>query len=206
MHSSPGSASGRSKVASGSVRKYSKPIVPRAHSADGNKRFPMRGPVVTCPPRYNIVEVISPMGVQAPPALEATTMTPPTCMRNCVSLMSFCMREIITITTVRLLRTEESANVIKPTTTTRSRRFDALIALVMISKPLCASMISTMVRAPSRKNTTSETSSKLSFKSIENCAGVICTPVPTNTQTSTPSRSAVAALLISSTSSRTIVA
>mmetsp|Transcript_58441 Transcript_58441/g.161704 ORF Transcript_58441/g.161704 Transcript_58441/m.161704 type:complete len:256 (+) Transcript_58441:1139-1906(+) len=63
-------------------------------------------------------------------------------------------------------------------------------------------MISTIVRAPRRKKTTSETSSRVSLMSVENSLGERSKPVPTKTQIRTPRTSAEAALLISVCSSR----
>mmetsp|Transcript_15262 Transcript_15262/g.45248 ORF Transcript_15262/g.45248 Transcript_15262/m.45248 type:complete len:365 (-) Transcript_15262:377-1471(-) len=197
---------GRSKVASPSICTNSQPNVPIRQRTLGMTKLHSSGTVVTWPPMYSIVVVMSPIGVHAPPALEATTTMPPSRWRNAWSCTNFCSNEIMTITTVRLFSTEDRRNVRMPTTSRRSRFLVALIDFVMMSNPLCASMISTMVRAPSRKNTTSETSTSVLLMSVSNCTGVKSKPVPTKAQTITPRTRAVAALLISVCSSRTMTA
>jgi hypothetical protein len=153
---------------------------------------------------YIIVVVMSPMGVHAPPAFEAMTMVPPMRWRSASSFTSFWSRETMTMTTVRLFKTEDRTKVRMPMTRSRSRALVGLIAFVMMSKPLCASMISTMVSAPRRKKTTSETSSSVSFTSLSKTSAGRLRPVPTRAHSATPRTRAEEALLISVCSSSTI--
>mmetsp|Transcript_61603 Transcript_61603/g.101775 ORF Transcript_61603/g.101775 Transcript_61603/m.101775 type:complete len:243 (+) Transcript_61603:639-1367(+) len=111
------------------------------------------GQVVMLPLIHSIVVVTSPMGVQAPPAFAAMTARPPKSMRSSVwSGSIFRSSETMTMVDVRLSSTAERQKVTTPTMNRRVRRLLVWMFSVMTRKPWCASTISTIVMAPSRKN------------------------------------------------------
>src|SRR5712672_1967363 len=108
---------------------------------------------VICPPIQSMVVVTSPMADQAPPALAAMTIIDAKNKRSLGLSSSFRISEIITIVVVRLSRIALRKKVTKPTSHIRVACFLVRISEVITSKPLCASITSTIVMAPIRKNT-----------------------------------------------------
>ena len=110
---------------------------------------------VICPPIHNMVVVTSPIGDQAPPALAEITTIAANRSRSSCFCNSFLVSEIITIVAVKLSRTALKKKDRNPTIHNKCESFLVLIRDVITSKPLCASMTSTMVIAPIKKKTIS---------------------------------------------------
>ena len=108
---------------------------------------------VICPPIQSIVVVTSPIADQAPPALAAITIIAAKNRRSLWSPSSFLISEIMTIVVVKLSSTALRKKVTKPTSHIRVACFLVRMSEVMTSKPLWASITSTIVMAPIRKNT-----------------------------------------------------
>ena len=125
-------------------------------------------PVVICPPIHNIVVVTSPIGVQAPPALAAITTIPIKNILVCLSLINFLNKETITMVVVRLSRTAERKNVTMLIIQSNLRLSFVVILLVMTSKPSWASISSTIVIAPNRKNKIPDICPKCSYSCSDN--------------------------------------
>ena len=106
---------------------------------------------VTCPPIHSIVVVTSPIGDHAPPALAAITITETNSRRSSPRSSSFRISDTITMLVVRLSRTALNKNVTQDTI--HNKLVIRLVRMrdVITAKPSWASIISTMVIAPSRK-------------------------------------------------------
>lgn len=122
-------------------------------SSDGRNTAFMMLTGVIWPPIQSIVVVTSPITVQAPPALAAITMMDANSRRSFLLPISFWISEIITMVVVRLSRIELRKNVTKPMIHIRVVCFVVRMIEVMTSKPLWASITSTIVMAPIRKKT-----------------------------------------------------
>ena len=84
------------------------------HEIEGKKSCVIVGKVVSWPLIHSIVVVTSPIGVQTPPALAATTTIAPNKRLSSSLGINFRRRETITIVTVRLFNMEERKKVKKP--------------------------------------------------------------------------------------------
>ena len=107
--------------------------------------------MVIWPPIHSIVVVTSPIGDQAPPALAAITMMAANSSRSSRWSSSLRVSEIITMVVVRLSRTALRKKVTRPTCQLSVVSRLVRICEVMISKPLWASITSTITIAPIRK-------------------------------------------------------
>ena len=103
-------------------------------------------------PIHSMVVVTSPIGDQAPPALAAMTTIPAKNQRSRWSPISLRNSEIITMVVVRLSSTAERKKVMKPISHSSVTRLWVRMRSVITLKPSWASISSTMVMAPSRKN------------------------------------------------------
>src|SRR6266404_8844884 len=108
---------------------------------------------VICPPIQSIVVVTSPIADQAPPALAAITIIAAKNKRSLWLPNSFLISEIITIVVVKLSSTALRKKVRKPTSHIKVTCLLVRISEAITSKPLWASITSTIVMAPIRKNT-----------------------------------------------------
>ena len=163
----------------------------------GRKSSEIKGPVVNCPPIQSIVVVTSPIGLQAPPAFAAITMTPAKNHRDFWLLMSFRAKLTITIAVVKLSNAADKKNESKEIIQSSLTWFVVEMRSVIIENPLCASMISTMVIAPIKNNKIPEISSMWWPNLPSNTSCEI--PVGARTksvQHKTPAINAVAALSI----------
>ena len=107
---------------------------------------------VTCPPIQSIVVVTSPTGDQAPPALAAMMIIPAKIHLSFCPVTSLRTMETITIAVVRLSMNAERKNAMILRIQRSFRFLRTLILSVITSNPSCASINSTIVIAPSRKN------------------------------------------------------
>ncbi|OPZ10761.1 MAG: hypothetical protein BWZ07_02458 [Alphaproteobacteria bacterium ADurb.BinA280] len=119
----------------------------------GSNTALMMARLVICPPIHSMVVVTSPMGDQAPPEFAATTMMPAKNSRSSCLASSLRISEIMTMVVVRLSRMALRKKVTKPTSHIKLVSFVVRMREVITSKPSCASITSTMVIAPIRKNT-----------------------------------------------------
>ncbi len=120
-------------------------------TTEGTKTEVMMPIAVIWPPIHSIVVVTSPIGDQAPPELAAMTMMPAKNRRSAWCESSLRISETMTMVVVRLSSSALRKKVTKPTSHIRVDSCCVLIRLVITSKPLCASITSTMVIAPIRK-------------------------------------------------------
>ena len=102
-----------------------------------------------------MVVVISPIGDQAPPALAAMTISAANKSLSLGSFNSFLVREIITIVAVKLSNTALKKKVMRLIIQSKETSLVVLMREVITSKPLWASITSTMVIAPIKKKTIS---------------------------------------------------
>ena len=145
-----------------------------AHTKLGRINFIIIGVAVNCPPIHSIVVVTSPMWIHAPPALAAKTTIPIKNIMICLSLINFLSNETITIVVVRLSSTEERKNVRMEIVQSSLRTSVVFIFSVITSNPSCASMSSTIVMAPKKKNNIPDISPKYSGS----CSETRCTSAP----------------------------
>ena len=120
--------------------------------------------VVTCPPIQSIVVVTSPMGDQAPPALQATIIIPAITRRCSGFRTNLRATDTITMAVVRLSNKADKTNDNPLIIQSSVRVFRLAIRSVMSVKPSCASMSSTTVMAPSKKNRISAVWPKFSVR------------------------------------------
>ena len=136
----------------------------------------------------------SPIGDQAPPEFAAIITSPIKIIRSFLSLMSFRSNVTITMVVVRLSSIAERKNVRNPIIHISFLLFTVVIVFVMTSNPSCASISSTIVMAPIRKNKIPDISPRCSV----NCSEIITASFDERikkVQQSTPVSKATAALL-----------
>ncbi|MGY3459863.1 hypothetical protein ACVWW5_005313 [Bradyrhizobium sp. LM3.4] len=122
-------------------------------SSEGRNTAPMIFSGEICPPIHSMVVVTSPITVHAPPAFAAMTMREANSRRSSRLAISRWISETMTMVVVRLSRIALRKKVTKPISHIRRIWLVVLMREVMTSKPSWASMTSTMVIAPIRKNT-----------------------------------------------------
>ena len=126
----------------------------------GNKVICMMFNALTLPAIHSMMVVTSPIGVQAPPALAAMTIMLAKNQRSCLTGIILLSSVHIMMVVVRLSRMADKQNASTPNIHNSSTLDVALIWSVMTRKPPQRSTTSTMVMAPSRKNTVSPVSPK----------------------------------------------
>ncbi len=154
--------------------------------------------------------VTSPIGDQAPPALAAMIIIPANNQRSALSFISFRITAAITMEVVRLSKAAEKKKVVKAKIHISFTLFVVVILSVTTPKPPWASINSTMVIAPKRKNKIPAISARCSINSslikwLNPPASCACSTVPlkisgapiiSTVQQSTPVSSAEADLSI----------
>lgn len=130
---------------------------------------------VICPPIHSMVVVTSPKGDQAPPALAAITIVPANQSRSSLSCNNLVHNDTITMAVVRLSSRAERKNEIPVMINNSLRLLVVFIFWVMISKPLCESISSTIVIAPNKKKRMEAVSPKwCSNASFTMCISLLC--------------------------------
>lgn len=122
-------------------------------TSEGSSTAPMILSGEIWPPIHSMVVVTSPITVHAPPALAAITTREANNSRSSRRAISRWISEIMTMVVVRLSRIELRKNATKPTSHISLAWLVVPMREVMTSKPSWASITSTMVIAPIRKNT-----------------------------------------------------
>jgi len=107
--------------------------------------------VVTWPPIHSIVVVTSPIGDHAPPAFEAMTIMPASISRSRCSPTRRRTRDTMTMATVMLASTADSAKVTAVMSTVSVASDRVFRREVITANPSCASTTSTTVITPIRK-------------------------------------------------------
>ncbi len=121
--------------------------------------------VVTLPFIQSIMVVTSPIGDHAPPELAARMIIPAKNHLSSLSSISFRSRATITMVVVRLSKTADIKNVTILIIHSSLLLSLVVILSVIIRKPLCLSIISTMVMAPNKKNSISDVSPRCPISS-----------------------------------------
>ena len=127
-------------------------------SNEGMIRLGMTPAVVMLPFTQSMMVVTSPIGENAPPALAAMTIRQANLHLSVLSATILRSNMTMTMVVVRLSNTADMKYVMKESIHRSSFFFLVVILSVMMENPLCASMSSTIVIAPIRKNSVDATS------------------------------------------------
>ena len=132
-------------------------------SNEGTKRFGMTPAVVMLPFTQSMMVVTSPIGENAPPALAAMMIMQANFHLSAFSATNLRSNMTMTMVVVRLSNTADMKKVMMDNIHRSSFFFLVVILSVMMENPLCASMSSTIVIAPIRKNNVDATSPRPSM-------------------------------------------
>lgn len=154
-------------------------------------------------PIQSMVVVTSPIGDHAPPAFTAMMTSPANTSRSSRFGNIFDKREIMTIVVVRLSKIADRKKLTNPTIHSNVRFLFPRKNAATQSNPSCASMISTIVIAPMRKNRMPAISATFSISSV---LTILLSDGSSmhRVQQTTPVRMAVAALFTCNTFSSAI--